>query len=445
MLSKHQKDILNVVIGIVKQGNYAPTAGNINDALKEAGVSSIGRRFLDIYKSGEGLVYNMNWMLELSNDEIFATVEREVAEQEKKPRKPRTTKTGVVPVVPTEETEVDVPAVIASVAASAPAVPEQAIGYYVPMKDKNFVSFGPMQYLEKIIANNVFLPTYIYGDTGIAKSMSVVQACARTGRELFRVNVNINTDEEDFIGGFRLESGRTVWQDGPLVAAMKRGAILLIDEISALNPANAFALFSVLEGNELYIKKTNERVVPANGFNVIVTDNTRGKGSMTGRFVGTNVQNDALLDRFVVSLEYTYPTPAQELKILNGVDNSNKELNRNLIKWASIVRTSFADGIVDETISVRKLVSILEINKVFQDIVVSINLALNRYEEETRKSIIDLFNKVVADPLFASLKFDELQDEVQGEVKEGVDEVLDAAKDEMTAEEVEEDKDELEM
>lgn len=425
-MSKHQMDILMVVIGLVKSGTPAPTEHDINVALKGAGVSTIGRRFLDIYKSSGGEVYNLNWMLSLANEDIISTVERELKEYEqehgKKARKPRTPK---VEPENTNDVEVNDITPAPAVQVNTNSTMEQTIGYYVPAKDKKFISFGPMEYLEKIIANNVFLPVYIYGDTGIAKSMSVVQACAKSNRELFRINVNINTDEEDFIGGFRLENGRTVWQDGPLVAAMKRGAILLVDEISALNPANAFALFSVLEGNELYIKKTNERVTPAQGFNVIVTDNTRGKGSMTGRFVGTNVQNDALLDRFVVTLEYTYPTPAQELKILNGVDNSNKSMNKDLIKWASIVRTSFADGIIDETISVRKLVSILEINKVFGDIKTSINLALNRYEEETRKSIIDLFNKVVADPLYASLKFDELQDEVQEETKEEVKDVAD--------------------
>lgn len=374
---------------------------------KDAKISGRGRNWMDGYKTPDGgrfkyeVFYDFAWMVNVTLDEVLGKIDSAaVPSTEKTPKPERKTEVRIASE-PAEETKVSAKVIPGSLGS------DQPIGFYIPTKDNAFVSFGPMRDLNTIISSRAFLPTYIYGDTGIAKSMSVVQACARNKRELFRVNVNINTDEEDFIGGFRLIDGETVFQKGPLVLAMERGAILLIDEISALSPSNAFCLFSVLEGNELYIKKTNEKIRPADGFNIIVTDNTKGKGSMTGRFVGTNVQNDALLDRFVVALEYVYPTAAQELRILNAVDNRNEELNRNLIKWANIVRTSFADGLVDENISVRKLVSILNINKVFDNIKTAINLALNRYEADTKESILSLFEKVVVDPTYGELNFDD--------------------------------------
>ena len=405
-LSEHQIRMAEVVFENVKAtGNGTPYYATISEWFKAAKVHGRGRGFLDTFKVPGTFKYELSWMLDTTLDAAVAKLNEGV------PSSAPVRRAVSAPEVPVVEEE-------ANDASPAPVVPKsisrresmgcsEPIGFYIPSKSKTFVSFGPMKQLETIVASEAFLPTYIYGDTGIAKSMSVVQAAARNKRELFRVNVNINTDEEDFVGGFRLVDGETVFQKGPLVLAMERGALLLIDEISALSPSNAFCLFSVLEGNELYIKKTNERIRPAKGFNIIVTDNTKGKGSLTGRFVGTNVQNDALLDRFVVSLEYGYPSASQELRILNAVDNSNEELNRNLIKWANMVRKSFADGLVDENVSVRKLVSILDINRVFNDIKTSINLALNRFEENTKAAILDLFDKVVVDPTYGALDFND--------------------------------------
>lgn len=414
-LSDHQIRMVEAVYNGVKTAENPEKVfiGHINSWIKNAGLNGRGRNWMDPYRTNDTgrfkyqVFYNFGWMADATLDEVLGKIDSAavIRTDTTLPKPERKTEVRVV-AEPAKETK-----------ASAKVMPgslgsDQPLGFYIPTKDNAFVAFGPMRDLNTIVSSRVFLPTYIYGDTGIAKSMSVVQACARNKRELFRVNVNINTDEEDFIGGFRLVDGETVFQKGPLVLAMERGAILLIDEISALSPSNAFCLFSVLEGNELYIKKTNEKIRPADGFNIIVTDNTKGKGSTTGRFVGTNVQNDALLDRFVVALEYVYPTAAQELRILNAVDNRNEELNRNLIKWANIVRTSFADGLVDENISVRKLVSILNINRVFDNIKTSINLALNRYEADTKESILSLFDKVVVDPTYGDLNFDDPESSV---------------------------------
>lgn len=277
--------------------------------------------------------------------------------------------------------------------------------YFVPRINPKFVSYGSMAITKKIITSRKFLPTYIYGDTGLGKSLSIIQIAAKAKREVFRIGVNISTTEDDLIGGFRIVDGETIFQKGPVVLAMERGAILLIDEISALSPSHAFSLFSVLEGEELYIKKINEKITAQPGFNVIATDNSRGKGSSSGRWVGVNVQNDAFLDRFIASIEYKFPTPAVELKILSLISEATEETNKESIKWANVVRQSFKEDIVDENISVRRLCAILTMNDIFKNLQKSIELSINRFETETRDVLIDLFTKVVNDPTYGEIDF----------------------------------------
>lgn len=278
---------------------------------------------------------------------------------------------------------------------------ESPIGYFVPKKMDGFVSFGEMTSTNKIIKSRKFCPTYIFGETGLGKSLSVNQLGSKLGREILRINVNAQTCEEDFVGGFRLVNGETVWQDGPLITAMKRGAVLLIDELSALNPAYAFCLFSALEGEPVYIKKINRIVEPQPGFNIIATDNTRGTGTSSGRWVGVNVQNEALLDRFIVSLEYDYPTPAQELKILSSL-GENKEIMIELIKWANFVRKTYKEGAIEVTISPRRLVGIMKANDIFGNLQTSIGHSIARFEPEIKESLLDFFNKIVTDPNYSS-------------------------------------------
>lgn len=279
--------------------------------------------------------------------------------------------------------------------------------FYIPTKDPNFVLFGDMKIVDEIIRSKMFLPTFIYGDTGLAKSSSVIEICARKKRELIRLNVNAMTDESDMIGHFSLVDGNTVFDKGPLIQAMERGAILLIDEITALNPANAFLLFTALEGKEVYIKKTNEKIIPAPGFNIIATDNTVGRGSADGRFAGTNIQNDAFLDRFLVGVKYDYPTASMEKKILQNVAPDMPETTiKSIVRWANIIRQSFNDGIVDENISVRRLVSIVRVYSLFGDMKTSINLVLNRMESDTKNSFMEFFEKIVEDPEFGNVDFE---------------------------------------
>ena len=274
-------------------------------------------------------------------------------------------------------------------------------GYFIPVENPAFVSFGKMSVTNKIIRSGKFCPIFIFGETGLGKSFSVNQLAARANREVIRINVNAQTCEEDFIGGFRLINGETVWQDGPLVIAMKRGAILLIDEVTALNPAYAFMLFTALEGEPVYIKKINKIVTPVDGFTVIATDNTKGYGTSSGKYVGVNVQNEAFLDRFTIAVEYDYPTPAQEFRMLSSFGNDEK-IMKELIKWANFVRATYKEGAIDVTISPRRLINIMRINEIFGDLRTSIAHSIARFDADVVESLLDFLDKIVSDPNYSS-------------------------------------------
>jgi len=276
--------------------------------------------------------------------------------------------------------------------------------YFVPVINETFVPFGSMSTTTKVIKSGKFCPMFIFGETGLGKSFSVSQIAARAKREVIRINVTAQTCEEDLIGGFRLIDGETVWQDGPLVIAMKRGAILLIDEVTALNPAYAFMLFTALEGEPIYVKKINKIVAPAPGFNIIATDNTRGYGTSSGRYVGVNVQNEAFLDRFTIAVEYNYPSPTQELKIISSFGTDTK-IMQELIKWANFVRNTYNEGAIDVTISPRRLIKIMVINDIFCDLKQSIRHSIARFESDVVESLLDFFDKIVSDPNYSSDDF----------------------------------------
>ena len=227
----------------------------------------------------------------------------------------------------------------------------------IPQKDDSFVKFGNFGDVKKIIESRVFYPSFITGLSGNGKTFSVEQACAQLGRELIRVNITIETDEDDLIGGFRLVNGETVWHNGPVIEALERGAILLLDEID-LASNKILCLQSVLEGKGVFLKKIGKFVQPTPGFNVIATANTKGKGSDDGRFIGTNVLNEAFLERFPVTFEQEYPTAAIETKILNKLC-ADENFCKRLADWADIIRKTFYDGGIEEIISTRRLVCLL--------------------------------------------------------------------------------------
>ena len=262
----------------------------------------------------------------------------------------------------------------------------------VPLKDPNYVSFGNATDLRKIISSNIFYPAFITGMSGNGKTFSVEQACAALGRELIRVNITIETDEDDLIGGFRLVDGSTVWHNGPVVEALERGAILLLDEVD-LASNKILCLQSILEGKGVFLKKIGKYVTPAAGFNVIATANTKGKGSDDGRFIGTNVLNEAFLERFALTFEQQYPTPAIEAKILAKICDDDEFVTR-LVDWADIIRKTFNDGGIDEIISTRRLVHIVTAYKIFGRRMKAIESCVNRFDDETKESFLSLYEKI---------------------------------------------------
>ena len=265
----------------------------------------------------------------------------------------------------------------------------------IPQKDDSFVKFGNFGDIKKIIESRVFYPTFITGLSGNGKTLSVEQACAQLGRELIRVNITIETDEDDLIGGFRLVNGETVWHNGPVIEALQRGAVLLLDEID-LASNKILCLQSILEGKGVFLKKIGRWVDPASGFNVIATANTKGKGSDDGRFIGTNVLNEAFLERFPVTFEQEYPTAAIETKILNKLC-ADENFCKRLADWADIIRKTFYDGGIEEIISTRRLVHIIKAYNIFGDKAKAIQVCVNRFDDETKQAFLELYDKVDAD------------------------------------------------
>ncbi len=279
---------------------------------------------------------------------------------------------------------------------AVPAIEENL----VPDKDPNYVPFGNFSDVKKIIQSGMFYPTFITGLSGNGKTFSVEQACAALGRELIRVNITIETDEDDLIGGFRLVNGATVWHNGPVVEALERGAVLLLDEVD-LASNKVLCLQSILEGKGVFLKKVGRFVKPKSGFNIIATANTKGKGSDDGRFIGTNVLNEAFLERFALTFEQEYPTVSIETKILKKVSGNlgvlDEQFCDNLANWADIIRRTFKDGGIDEVISTRRLVHIIRAFAIWNDRLKAIKVCVNRFDEETKQSFLELYDKVDAD------------------------------------------------
>jgi hypothetical protein len=280
--------------------------------------------------------------------------------------------------------------------AALPAVEQNLI----PDKDDTFVKFGNFNDIKKIIASNLFYPTFITGLSGNGKTFSVEQVCAQLKRELIRVNITIETDEDDLIGGFRLVNGETAWHNGPVVEALERGAVLLLDEID-LASNKILCLQSILEGKGVFLKKIGKFVKPTAGFNVVATANTKGKGSDDGRFIGTNVLNEAFLERFPVTFEQSYPAPATEQRILEGValdlGVEDRDFCKRIVDWADIIRKTFYDGGIEEIISTRRLVHIIRAYSIFNDKAKAIQVCTNRFDDETKQCFLELYDKVDAD------------------------------------------------
>ena len=268
----------------------------------------------------------------------------------------------------------------------------------IPSKDPLFVPFGNFSDVNSIFKSNMFYPIYVTGLSGNGKTFMIEQAAAKAGRELFRVNITVETDEDDLLGGFRLVDGETVWFDGPVVEAMRKGAIVLLDEVD-LASTKIMCLQPVLEGKGVFLKKINEFVECADGFNVVATANTKGKGDETGNFMGAGVLNEAFLERFPITVEQEYPSNAVEKKILNKVFDklniNDSEFVDMLINWADVIRKTYVEGAIDQLITTRRLVHISNAYAIFNmDRMKAISMCVNRFDDETKMAMIDLYTKI---------------------------------------------------
>ena len=306
-------------------------------------------------------------------------------------------------------------------------------GNIVPQKDSVFVPFGNYSDVKSIIASGKFYPIFITGLSGNGKTMSVTQACAQLKKELIRVNITIETDEDDLLGGYRLKDGQTVWQNGPVIEAMERGATLLLDEID-LASNKIMCLQPILEGSGIFVKKINKFVKPQSGFNVIATANTKGQGSEDGKFIGTNVLNEAFLERFPVTFEQSYPQSKVEKKILTNTlkaaGKSDVKFVDKLVTWADVIRKTYFDGGVDEIISTRRLVHITQAYAIFDDKMKAIKMCTNRFDDDTKNSFVELYTKVDSGANAESIMEDQRKAEVEAQLKDDNDSESDSEDDE---------------
>ena len=269
----------------------------------------------------------------------------------------------------------------------------------VPSAFEGFVPWGHFKDIKQIVKSGIFYPVFTTGLSGNGKTLMIEQVHAEMGKELIRVNITIETDEDDLLGGFRLVNGETKFVPGPVVEAMERGCTLLLDECD-LGSNKLMCLQPVLEGKGVYLKKVNKWVTPKEGFNVMATANTKGKGSEDGRFIGTNILNEAFLERFAITIEQPYPAASVEKKIVLGSMKKygvvDEDFATNLVTWSEVIRKTFFDGGVDELISTRRLDHIAKSFSIFKDKQKSIELCVSRFDQDTKESFLDLYSKIDA-------------------------------------------------
>ena len=378
----------------------------VDYAVKKFGTNELTVTQLKSANKHFGCKYAPQWLIKNSDFKVGKSLFKLPTENEVVKTKGETEK--VLPVETTTNSE-------------AAYVVSSLVGDIVPKKDPVFVSFGNYPDLKSIVKSNMFYPVFITGLSGNGKTMGVTQACAEARKELIRVNITIETDEDDLLGGYRLKDGQTVWQNGPVIEAMERGALLLLDEID-LASNKIMCLQPILEGSGVYVKKINKFVKPANGFNVVATANTKGQGSDDGKFIGTNVLNEAFLERFPITFEQKYPTAKIEEKILVGTlaksGKKDADFCKKLVTWADVIRKTYFDGGVDEIISTRRLVHIIQAYTIFNQKVKAIEVCTNRFDDDTKNSFMELYTKVDAGASAEQIAEDQRKAEVDSQTDE---------------------------
>src|SRR5210317_2484652 len=389
MLNVKQKEFVDYAIS--KFGTNELTVGQLKEANKKFGCK-----------------YAPQWLIKNQDYKIGKSLFQLPAESVTENTKSVKTTAAEKVLAPVEPTKTEAAYVVSSLT-----------GNIVPEKDNTFVSFGNYPDLKSIIKSKLFYPVFITGLSGNGKTFGVTQACAENKRELIRVNITIETDEDDLLGGYRLKDGQTVWQNGPVIEAMERGAVLLLDEID-LASNKIMCLQPILEGSGVFVKKINKFVKPKDGFNVIATANTKGQGSEDGKFIGTNVLNEAFLERFPITFEQTYPTSKTEKKILsNTLKAAGKKDDKfvdNLTTWADVIRKTYFDGGVDEVISTRRLVHITQAYSIFDNKMKAIQMCTNRFDDDTKNSFVELYTKVDAGANADSIMEDQRKAEINSQV-----------------------------
>ena len=284
----------------------------------------------------------------------------------------------------------------------------------IPAPFEGFVAWGNFSKIEKVVKSGLFYPIFVTGLSGNGKTLMIEQVHAKMKKELIRVNITIETDEDDLLGGFRLVNGETKFMPGPVIEAMERGCTLLLDECD-LGSNKLLALQPVLEGQGVFLKKVNKWIKAKPGFNVMATANTKGKGSEDGRYIGTNILNEAFLERFAVTFEQPYANPTTEKKIVLGsmtkYNKVDEDFAENLVTWADVIRKTFYDGGIDEVISTRRLDHIVKAFAIFDDKMKSIELCVARFDDDTKESFLDLYTKIDAGVITSPSEEEETKEE----------------------------------
>ena len=384
----------------------------VDYALKTFGTNELTTSQLKEANAHFGCKYAPQWLIKNTDYKVGKSLFKLPTENEDQVSSAKVTPTEKVLAPQTSNTE-------------AAYVVSSLVGNIVPNKDSTFVSFGNYPDLKSIIKSKIFYPVFITGLSGNGKTFGVTQACAENRRELIRVNITIETDEDDLLGGYRLKDGQTVWQNGPVIEAMERGAVLLLDEID-LASNKIMCLQPILEGSGVYVKKINKFVKPVDGFTVVATANTKGQGSDDGKFIGTNVLNEAFLERFPITFEQSYPSAKIEEKILVNTMGTfgkvDKEFCQKLVTWADVIRKTYFDGGVDEIISTRRLVHIVQAFNIFKaNKMKAIEVCVNRFDDDTKNSFMELYSKVDAGATAEQISEEARQADISSQVDEDDD------------------------
>jgi len=399
MVAFYKKGLYNIPILIMRKDKYTMLNTKqqefVDYAFEKFGTAELTTAELKEANAHFGCKYAPQWLIKNADYKVGKSTFRLPTEANQV-----STASTIKASVPETEKVLTTKAPETETVSEAAYVVSSLTGDIVPKKDPVFVSFGNYPDVKSIIKSKMFYPVFITGLSGNGKTMGVTQACAENKRELIRVNITIETDEDDLLGGYRLKDGQTVWQNGPVIEAMERGAVLLLDEID-LASNKIMCLQPILEGSGVFVKKINRFVKPANGFNVVATANTKGQGSDDGKFIGTNVLNEAFLERFPITFEQSYPSVNIEQKILvntykNSTGKSDDDFCKKLVTWADVIRKTYYDGGVDEIISTRRLVHIIQAYAIFGKKMKAVEVCTNRFDDDTKNSFIELYTKVDA-------------------------------------------------